>query len=207
MNLNLSEEQIWSTEIHSKHKNVIRKAQSYNLKFVVDYHFKYKNNFIELYNNTMNKINAEKYYFFEKNYYKKLEDLLHDNFFHGFVTYQDKIIASSIFLYNNKYGHYHLSGSNEKYLHLYPNNFLIYEAAIFLKKMGCIFFHLGGGSNKEKNNSLYKFKQRFSKNNYQFYIGKIIVNQIKYNELCSIWDTKFPDKKDSYSKILLRYRY
>jgi len=207
MHLELSVEDIWKQELHSKHRNVIRKAESYGLKFKVDEQLEHLDEFINIYNSTMRYLDADNFYFFNKSYYNNLKKNLRDNCFLGLIYFNNKIISAAIFFKYGIYGHYHLSGSLREYLKYYPNNLLIYKTALYLKEKGTKLFHLGGGTDENPENNLYKFKKRFSKIEADFYIAKLIFNAGMYNLICQIWESKFPEKKEKYKKILLKYRY
>ena len=93
-----------------------------------------------------------------------------------------KIIATSIMLSANGYMNYHLSGSLREYQHLAPSNLLLYRAALWGANNGYKTLHLGGGVGS-KEDSLYKFKKAFNRNETkQFAIGKkIYLNDIYEN--------------------------
>lgn len=205
MNLGLGEDEIWKS-IHPKHRNSIRKAQKFGLQFVVDEKLKHLNAFKEIYKLTMNRLRTDAFYFFKDEYFNRLKNL-NENIFLGLVYFGVKIISSALFLRYGRYGHYHLAGSLEDYTCYGPNNFLLYETALFLKKQGIKGFHLGGGINNSENNSLYKFKRRFSDNELSFYIGKLILDVAVHKEACDIWEKRFPDKGQIYRNLCLKYRY
>lgn len=204
--LEKSEEEIWKKEIHSKHRNVIRKAESNKLEFIVDEEFEYLKEFEKLYNETMKNKEAEEMYYWRQGYFDELRKNLKNIAIITAVKHDEKIISAAIILKYGKLGHYHLAGNDTKYLKLYPNNFLIYKAAVYLKSIGVKYFHLGGGSDNKEDNQLYKFKKRFSSEFKEFYIGKILINNNKYKEFCDEWEVNNPDKIEKYSKYFLKYR-
>lgn len=206
IDLSLSDNEIWMDEIHTKNRNVIKKANKLGLEFIIDKEYKYLNDFIRLYNSTMSKLNADSFYYFNEQYYSKFVNIISDSFL-GVVKYNDIVISAAIFFYSNENGHYHLSGSDVDYLKLCPNNFMLYEASKVLKKMGIKKFHLGGGVNSDENNSLFQFKSKFSRSRFQFYIGKTIFNQKIYDELCIDWIENNPEKYNDYKHFLLKYKY
>lgn len=111
-------------------------------------------------------------------------------------------------MYSEKYGHYHLEGSNHGYSSLGANNLLLWKTACEMRKMGVELFHLGGGYDSEPDNSLFKFKKAFSNNTQDFYIGKDIINRAAYQEICASWENRSSDSKiEKYKKFLLKYRY
>lgn len=207
IDLTLSEAELWSVQMHPKHRNVIRKAIGYGLEFVSDYSFSELDSFIRLYNDTMKKVCADDFYYFTELYYENLVNAFKGKSFLGKVIFEGKMIAAAIFLSDGYTGHYHLSCSDEKYLRYYPNNLMLYKAALELKKNGHRVFHLGGGTDKSDNNSLLNFKRRFSSNYLDFYIGKIVFDELKYRRMIEVWETTHPSLKDKYADITLRYRH
>ncbi len=206
IDISLTETEIWMNEIHTKNRNTIKNAQKNQLKFIADYEFEYLDQFIHLYDMTMNKLDADNFYYFDKNYYSRFKDSIQNSFI-GLVLYNDIIISGAIFFYSDVFAHYHLSGSDINYLSLYPNNFMLWEAILELKKHHLEKFHLGGGINSERNNSLYEFKRKFSKSKYQFQIGKLIFNHDIYQMLCHDWICRNPEKAQKYNHHLLKYKY
>lgn len=203
----VSNDEIWKKQIISKNRNMIRKAINHGLTFIADYSFEYLKDFISIYNATMHRLEADSFYFFDQEYYVKLCNALRNKFFLGVVKKENEVISAAIFMHNSYYGQYHLAGSKREYSNLGANNFLLWNAALELKSLGVKLFHLGGGYNSHSDNSLYKFKKAFSNNEAEFYIGKWIFNQQKYDILKSEWEAKYPEKKDKYGNFLLFYRY
>jgi len=193
-------------EIHTKNRNTIKKGVKTGLQFIEDVDFNYLSDFISLYNNTMHKLGADDFYYFDESYYAKFRENVKNSFL-GIVTYNNEVISAAIFFHSIDYGHYHLAGSNKEYLSLCANNFLLWEVAKVLKSRGIKYFHLGGGSNSDEHNSLLEFKRKFSKNQFDFVVGKLIFNQEIHTELCREWDAKNPEKNISFSNYLLKYKY
>ena len=192
-------------EIHTKNRNVIKKGEKNGLKFIADYEFKYLDDFVKLYDQTMDKLNADDFYYFDDKYYQQFVKNVPS--FLGVVTLEDKIISAALFMYDGCYAHYHLSGSDKAYLNYLPNNYMLYHAALELKRQGAELFHLGGGTTSDENDSLLSFKRKFSKDLYQFSIGKVIFNEALYADICKDWEDKNPDKVVKYSRFLLKYKY
>ena len=68
-------------------------------------------------------------------------------------------------------------------------------------------FHLGGGTDGSEENSLYQYKRKFSKHEYQFTLGKMIFNPLLYDEICDDWAVANPEKAEKLKYILLKYKY
>ncbi len=203
----VSEEEIWQNQIHSKNRNMIRKAEKNGLSFIRDNEFKYIEDFKRLYNSTMQRLDADDFYFFDEDYYKNFIEIFKGKGFLGCISKDSEIIGAALFMYENDYGHYHLAGSNREYSSLGTNNLLLWKVACEMHKEGIKEFHLGGGTDSDEENSLFKFKRTFSPNIKQFSIGKMIFNKYAYDSVCKTWIENNPEKAEKYKHHLLKYRY
>jgi hypothetical protein len=175
-------EQIWS-DFSSENRNKIRKSQKNDVKIYWGQSQELYNQFIPLYNATMDKDNASAYYYFKNDFFDSILRDLKYNSMIFYAVYQDKIIAMSIMLFANNQMHYHLSASDREYQHLAPTNLLLYQAACWGCSNGFKTLHLGSGLGYKEDN-LYKFKSAFNKNsNYTFEMGSKIFDKEKYDEL------------------------
>lgn len=174
MNLNTKEE-IWNN-LTSKNRNHIRNAIRSGVQIYWGRNSKLFNQFMDLYNTTMDKDNAKDYYYFKKDFYKSILYDLGYNSLIFYAVFEEKVIAMSIILFSNQQMHYHLSASDMEYRHFAPTNLLLYEAACWGCENGYKTFHLGGGLGS-KEDSLFEFKKAFNKNsNTYFYVGRKIFN-------------------------------
>lgn len=180
-----SPESIWSN-ITSKNRNVIRKAiknevKIYNGRFPEIYR-----TFREIYNGTMDKDDAEAYYYFKPEFYESVLNDLPENAQVFWAEKDEKVIAVSIVLAANGYMNYHLSGSLKEYSSLAATNLLLYKAGLWGCANGCKTLYLGGGVGSGED-SLFKFKRAFYKGNLNhFYIGRRIYDREKYDELVAM---------------------
>ena len=205
VDLSLEESEIWMQEIHTKNRNVIKKGEKEGLTFVVDNDYRYLPEFIRLYDATMDKLDAADFYYFKQQYYEEFVKTIPNSFL-GVVLCVDRVVSAAIFMYEGGYGHYHLSGSDVTALKLSPNNFMLWNAALELKRRGVKVLHLGGGTTSAEDDSLFCFKSRFSKHTYQFCLGKLIFNEQLYQNICSDWEAMNPDKAEHYKHFLLKYK-
>jgi hypothetical protein len=151
--------------------------------------------FIKLYYETMDKNNAETYYYFSMDFFNNLVQLLEKDQISLFVVkHQEKVIASAYFLHYNDYVTYHLTGSIKEYLKYSPYNLLISYAANCFREQGYKSLHLGGGY--KGNDDLFRFKNTFSKQPpLDFYIGRKIHCYESYQLLIkdlNVADNYFP---------------
>lgn len=208
MDLAMTPQRIWEESIHQKHRNVIVKAKRSGLVYRVDEALEAIDVFKEMYRARMKTLNVHDFYIFNDAYFKKIKRTLTAGSFFGLVYFGDCLIAGALFFKHGEYGHYHLAASDERYNNLSPNNFLIFQTALYMQENGVKSFNLGGGTDKSEKNGVFKFKQRFSKDTRPFYTSKIIIDNKRYEEACLSWEGRVSaDTKNKYGNLLLKYRY
>ncbi len=187
-------------------KQNIRHAQNSGLE--IQYYtkdFPYQTDFLRIYRDTMNRVDADPYLFFNDSFF--------NNIFRNlpliqFVVFKDKTpIASALCLYSNNFLHLHFECSYSEFLHLRPNDMLFDAVIKFGIEKGFSKLHLGGGRSQNCDDSLLKFKSHFSKDRFDFYIGKRIYNYDIYANVICQWEQKFPRVSDKYRNRILSYRY
>lgn len=177
-----SQEEIWNN-MTSKNRNVIRKATKNGVKIYNGRFPEIYKKFREIYNKTMDKDDAEEYYYFGESFYKSVLDDLPQNAQVFWAEKDRQIIAASILFATNGRMNYHLSGSLHEYSTFAPTNLLLYKAALWGCANGCKTLYLGGGVGSGED-SLFKFKRAFYKGELNhFYIGKKIYNRQRYDEM------------------------
>ena len=187
---------IWMNQISTQNRNVIRKCVKNNLKVVRSEDYQ---EFESIYLETMKKVGAKEFYSFNANYFNKIKE--DKNCILLAVVHDEKMIAAAVFMGYGDYFHYHLSGSRQDALYLSPNNILLWEAIKFAKNSGYKTMHFGGGLSDSLEDTLFKFKSRFSQKYADFYIGKRVHNQTIYDKLIASWEKEHNRKAD----ILLPY--
>lgn len=186
----------------SKNRNMVRKAQKNNVSIIRKNITEY-DDFISMYIETMEKNKVEKYYTFGKEYFESLV-ALKDNAFILYAMYEDIPISGSIMYFNDRYMHYHLSGSRTEYRKYSSSNLLLYEAACMASRMEIKQFHLGGGMAPD--DSLFGFKKQFNKNGRaKFVVGRTIFDKEKYRELLVVRKQDDPEF-DIDNGFMIQYR-
>ena len=182
--MDLSDEESLFQQLDSKNRNMVRKAQKSGVTIFTD-HGERLSDFLDIYRETMDRAHAENYYYFEPEYYEALRDALGENVLFFYAVREGQIIAASIFLYNERFMHYHLSGGRTAFRGFAPTNLLIYEAARWGARHGIQYLHLGGGNGGR--DSLFGFKKQFNRRGeIPFYIGRTIFDHEAYQELLQI---------------------
>lgn len=145
------------------------------------------NTFKDIYVNCMKGLNAKSHYFFEEDYYQKL-NTTKDFETETLLVIENETgtaVAGSMFIKTKSIVQYHLSGANHEFLKLNPIKFLIDHARVKATEEGYTYFNLGGGLGGDPNDSLFKFKSSFSDDFHDFFVWKLVVNESIYKALCN----------------------
>lgn len=148
--------------------------------------------FINIYYETMDRVNATPNYYFSKEYFYNF--LKNDVFKSKLLVAKkdNQVIAGAIFTLTDKIIQYHLAGTTEEFIRETPMKLILDEARLIGNETSAISLHLGGGVGGSDDDSLFKFKSGFSKDFKQFSVWKYIVDEKVYDELSSnITDTNY----------------
>ena len=152
--------------------------------------------FRKLYEETMDRNNADEMYYFPDEYYELLTTTLKDHIIEVRAHYEGEIIASEIYFKEGKILHAHLLGSNELFLKVGGGIQLEATTANWGKENGYDYIHHGGGRTSDEEDSLYLYKKKFGKNTkFDFYIGKKIWDKKIYDKLVEIKNKEIKNKE------------
>lgn len=203
LDLSLPLDEIWLHQFSSKNRNMIRKAEKLGVTIVESSDYA---TFKKMYDRTMENLNAEDYYFFPQSYYEEFRESFKDDGMLCFALLEGDIIAGSMFMFSHEYAHYHLSARDCAYSKYAANNLILWYGIQKAKERGCKWFHFGGGTTGDENDSLLLFKQNFSKLKGEFWIGKRIHNQEVYNQIVVQWKERHSESYKQNKARLLGYR-
>ena len=136
--------------------------------------------FLEIYNVTMNNLNATDYYYFNNDYYNSLINLK-NNICIANVKKNNIIIASCLIFKYNNFLHYHIGGSLLEYRNLRPNNFLHCNVIKYGIDNNYQLYILGGGLKDD--DTLYNFKKKIGNINFNYVIYKNVLNNDIYERI------------------------
>ncbi len=190
VDLTKPKEERWK-DYSSTTRNKIRKAEK-----LLDFNMNCNlNEFIELYKATMDKNKASDFYYFSKNYFENITNIKNAKLFCALIG--DKMSAGSIFLESKYIVSYHLGAKDYGINILGANYFLFDNIFDYYSKLGKSYALLGGGRTTDKEDSLFKFKQKFSNLTLPFYIAGKIFNKEVY---------KYLAQQNRDSKLFLKWR-
>lgn len=193
----------------SSNRNKIRLARKNGIETRNGRSPEYVSEFRKMYVKTMDRVNAEQFYRFEKKYFESIQKNLQDNFtvFLGFNENDDPIGASLV-LFSESILTYYLSATKDEARKLGVANLLRHESINYALAKGISHINFGGGRTSSDDDSLFRYKKAFSDGTEDFYIGKIITKTKVYDEICREWEKKVsPEIFEKYKSRVLKYRF
>lgn len=143
--------------------------------------------FSKIYYDTMDRNEAEDFYYFSPEYFQYICDHLRDHIINVSIRYEGKVIASGIYFINDQIMQVHLSGTYREFLHLSPAYLLRYGAIDWANRHGITKVHHGGGVSNSPEDPLLQFKLRFTKSEpLGFFIGRKIHDENVYQNMVEL---------------------
>lgn len=164
------------------HRYEVRRARRAGLQVYRDQSWHAYEKFIELYTQTMRRVNAAVHYFFDRSFFTELKDALGDQMQLFVAEMDNQICAAALFVRTGNIVQYHLSGSDDNYLKWAPSKVIIDEARQWGSEIGAHTLHLGGGVGSS-NDSLFELKAGFSPRQHTFYVWRWQAQPQIYDEL------------------------
>lgn len=180
IDLTLDEDKIWA-KTRRGHQSTINKCIRLGLTARTVSFAEYIDEFIAIYEETMDRVQAKDSYYFDRDYFEgllKLGDKVHL----GVVESEDQIVCACLFFESCNIVQAHLGGTRTEFLKQSPFNLLLHQMRLWAKERGNKYLHIGGGVGGKKDN-LYTFKSGFSKQRHEFFTLRSVVDTERYNDL------------------------
>lgn len=182
----LSEEDIWANTASSKKRRIKKsKKNGVQVQFINGEDITKDDifTFYSIYTETMDKKQASSFYYFPLSFFQEYVQQLAPYVMLAFARHDGKVISTNLVLKTAGFATIHLSASLKEHLPLCPNCNLRYESILWAKQEGFLVMDHGGG--KEKGDSLFAYKQQFSKSIRQYKVGKKVHLETIYELLAS----------------------
>lgn len=181
VDLQKSESTLWS-ETASGHRNEINRSIRAGHTPIIDKEFRRADDFLRLYQETMDRVGASSYYYFGNDYLTMLRDALGSKLWLAVVDIGGKTAAAALFIETCGIVEYHLSGSATEFMKERPTKLMLHHMRAWSKARGCTIMHLGGGVGGT-DDSLFRFKAGFSRDRALFQTFRMVVDQQRYDAL------------------------
>lgn len=203
-------EDVWNNSFEYRVRKTIKKAGEYPLStlFVTGKEVSEEqlSIFYYIYINTMQRKEADKFYYFEKSFFSTLLQNLGSCALLSITYVSDNPASAELVLLGTKIAYGFLGGTLNEYYQYKVNTYQRWEILKYLISIGKEKYSLGGGASR--NDSIYKYKKNFSKNCYNpFYIGTYVHLQDIYKIILSQWKEKYPLAASKYANQLQGYRH
>jgi hypothetical protein len=184
IDLKLSDAEIWH-QTRPEHRNKINKCKRYGLTARTVPFQQNINEFITIYEETMARVGASQFYYFDCEYFLHLVNALGEKLHLCIVELEEQAVCGGLFTECCGIVQYHLGGTRSEFLKQAPSKLMFDYVRFWAKERGNEVFHLGGGVGGAKD-SLYHFKAGFSKQRHTFLTLRLITDKKKYLHLVDL---------------------
>jgi Acetyltransferase (GNAT) domain len=177
-------DRIWQ-QFRANHRTKINKLKRMGFVAKMVPSDEYLDVFIDIYLETMNRVNATQAYYFTHDYFRQLLVALGAGIQICIVEIDGRTIAASLITEFSGIVQYHLGGTRTEFLPQSPTT-LVFDYAIgWAKARNNRYFNLGGGLNGDRD-SLYHFKSGFSDLTKSFATLETVIDRELYDRLTSL---------------------
>jgi Acetyltransferase (GNAT) domain len=171
-------------QFRPNHRTKINKLTRANFVAKIGSVDEYLDVFIDIYRETMDRVNATDSYYFTRNYFENILKILADQIKICVVEINSEIVAASLVTEFSGIVQYYLGGTKTEFLSQSPATIMFKYMIEWAKHRNNTCLNLGGGLGG-KEDSLYHFKAGFSDEFKPFTTIRAVVNQGEYHRLVS----------------------
>lgn len=159
--LDLDSEALWKEYAHKVRKNV-NKARRANLRVEVDESGTRLDEFLNIYESTMDRRDAKDDYYFSEDFFRTIVHELAGSYAFFHVLSEDRVVSTELVLVSVRHLYSFLGGTLADAFDLRPNDLLKHEVIEWGRSQGKKAFVLGGGYGGE--DGIFKYKLSFAPN-------------------------------------------
>lgn len=171
-------------QMRENHRRDIRRAEKLGVRVEISEAGEQIDAFYGLYIQTMKDVGASRYFFFPIEFFRQMLARLAGRGALFCASYEGTVVASVLYVWGDRFLHYHFGGLDRAYGGLRGNKLLHFHAIRWGKRQGLERLHLGGGVGGCDTDSLMWFKGGFSSLRAEFYVARRIHNMEMYRRLC-----------------------
>jgi hypothetical protein len=142
--------------------------------------------FLTAYRETMMRVTATDYYFFNDRYFAEFRAALGERLHLLVVEHERQGVTAGLFTECLAIVPYHLGGTHDEFLSAAPMNLLFHFPRTWFKDRGAVVIHLGGGVGAQQD-SLFYFKAGSSSARVGFHPWRVVATHEVYRELVAQW--------------------
>ncbi|AXH91737.1 GNAT family N-acetyltransferase [Micromonospora aurantiaca (nom. illeg.)] len=179
--LRTGEEEMWREFDHKVRKNV-NKARRNGVIVVVDLDGGRLDDFLGIYERTMDRRAAASGYYFPREFFERIVDELPGQFAFFHAVHEGRVVSTELVLVSALNLYSYLGGTDEAAFDLRPNDLLKFEICRWGRAQGRIRFVLGGGYAPD--DGIFRYKRAFAPNGLvPFHLGTRVLDEPAYRRL------------------------
>nr|WP_240148372.1 GNAT family N-acetyltransferase [Diaminobutyricibacter tongyongensis] len=179
--LGLEPDALWMSFDQKVRKNV-KKAQRSGVVVEVDTTGSRFDEFIAIYEATMDRRGADGGYYFQREFFEAIHREMPGQFAYFHALLDGAVISTELVLLSQESGYSFLGGTLDHAFAVRPNDLLKYEVMRWLAESGRRWFVLGGGY--EAGDGIFRYKRAFAPNGIRpFAVGMRIIDPDSYRRL------------------------
>jgi sugar O-acyltransferase (sialic acid O-acetyltransferase NeuD family) len=188
IDLTQDESELWR-QIRPRFRTYLNKLQRKGVQARMDESWQSLERFVDLYNQTMDQVEAESWYYFGLEYFRQLREALGPRIHLCVIEDEGEITSAGLFTECNGIVQYHLSGAETKHRGKHYLKFMLNFVRAWAKARGNLALHLGGGLGARADD-LFQFKAGFSDLRATYYTWRTIFNSEIYQAAIRAWESK-----------------
>jgi CelD/BcsL family acetyltransferase involved in cellulose biosynthesis len=179
--LDLPADDLWMDFKQKVRKNV-KKAQRSGVVVHRDASGERLEDFLRIYESTMDRRDASRQYYFPRSYFERLQEELTGHFMYFHAVAEDRVISTELVLVSAENVYSFLGGTDREMFALRPNDLLKYEIMLWARQQEKKRFVLGGGY--QENDGIYQYKLAFAPDGaVPYFVGCRVFDQDAYTAL------------------------
>ncbi|MBE9014451.1 GNAT family N-acetyltransferase, partial [Pseudanabaenaceae cyanobacterium LEGE 13415] len=184
IDLTLSDEALWS-QTRPEHRTKINRCRRSGFHARQVTFEQNGEDFIEIYTETMNRVSASASFYFTRDYFLQLAEVLGESLHVCVVEFDQTIVCAGLFTECAGIVQYHLGGTRTAFLKQSPSVLMFDAMRSWAKVRGNHTLHLGGGVGGAAD-SLHHFKAGFSKRRHSLPLLRSIPHPELYQQLVEL---------------------
>lgn len=207
IDLTLEPAELWSQTRPEHRTKINRCKRSGFVAKQVSFHDR-GGDFIEIYTQTMDRVEAKQFFYFSPDYFQQLAQALGEQLSLCIVELNGEAVSAGLFTECDGIVQYHLGGTKTAFLKQSPSVLMFDGMRDWAKARGNQVLHLGGGVGGAKD-SLHHFKAGFSKRRHSLTLLRLIPRPALYDNLVELKAKSLncPSAQLHQSSFFPAYRY
>ena len=203
IDLTLSKSDLWK-HTRANHRRGISRAGLDGQTARIDARPESLDTFVEIYQETMERVGASEYWYLSQDYFYGLKDALSERLHLCVIEQKGEVVAAGLFSEVCGIVQYVYGGSRTGALRHGPLKTMISFMTMWAKDRGNHSLHLGGGVRSD--DDLFHFKVGFSPRTHPVLSWRLIVDDAAYGRLTTVWQTREKAVPDAVEGFFPAYR-